>query len=82
MVIPKTICWAIAKANSFVHVVMFVFRTKKTIILLTIIEFEKKFWLQIKYIIDNNLANCLTALKIPRIEKVISFADESELFAC
>ena len=56
MVIPKTICWAIAKANSFVHVVMFVFRTKKTIILLTIIEFEKKFWLQIKCIIDNKLA--------------------------
>ena len=56
MVIPKTICWAIAKANSFVHVVMFVFRTKKTVILLTIIEFEKKFWLQIKDIIDNKLA--------------------------
>ena len=56
MVIPKTICWAIAKANSFVHVVMFVLGTKKTIILLTIIEFEKKFWLQIKDIIDNKLA--------------------------
>ena len=43
MVIPKTICWAIAKPNSFVHVAMFVFKTKKTVILLTIIDFEKKF---------------------------------------
>ena len=56
MVIPKTICWAIAKPNTFVHVAMFVFKTKKTVILLTIIDFEKKFWLKITDIINNNLA--------------------------
>ena len=53
MVIPKTICWAIATANSFVHVAMFVLKTKKTVIWLIIIEIEKKFWLQIIDVINN-----------------------------
>ena len=56
MVIPKTICWAIAKANSFVHVAMFVLKTKKTVILLMIIELKRNFLLRIIDTINNNLA--------------------------